>query len=82
MQQGPERRDEARLGHPELYAACEALDLPVLIVDGAEDIRPRSAVDSLERALPRGRRVVLREAGHLPWVEDPTGFREAVTGVL
>ncbi|GAA3994260.1 alpha/beta fold hydrolase [Streptomyces plumbiresistens] len=76
--------DETRRawGTPELYAACEALDLPVLIVDGAEDIRPRSAVDSLERALPRGRRVVLREAGHLPWVEDPTGFREAVTGVL
>jgi proline iminopeptidase len=69
-------------GTPELYAACRALDLPVLIVDGARDIRPRSAVDSLERALPRVRRVVLPEAGHLPWAEDPEGFREAVTAVL
>ncbi|MFF4350753.1 alpha/beta fold hydrolase [Streptomyces sp. NPDC001530] len=67
---------------PELYAACQALDLRVLIVDGARDIRPRSAVDSLERALPRVRRVILPEAGHLPWVEDPQGFREAVTAAV
>jgi proline iminopeptidase len=69
-------------GTPELYAACQSLDLPVLIVDGARDIRPRSAVDSLERALPRVRRVVLPEAGHLPWVEDPEGFRDAVAEAL
>lgn len=69
-------------GTPELYAACQALDVPVLIVDGAHDIRPRSAVDSLERALPRGRRVILPDAGHLPWVEDPEGFRRAVRDAL
>ncbi|WP_405882681.1 alpha/beta hydrolase [Streptomyces sp. NBC_01136] len=69
-------------GTPELYAACRELDLPVLIVDGARDIRPRSAVDSLERALPDVRRVVLPEAGHLPWVEDPKGFWEAVTAAV
>lgn len=69
-------------GTPELYAACEALDLPVLIIDGEHDIRPRPAVDSLERALPRVRRVVLPNAGHLPWAEDPEGFREAVATVL
>ncbi|MFE3856391.1 alpha/beta fold hydrolase [Streptomyces griseorubiginosus] len=69
-------------GTPGLRAACRALDLPVLIVDGVEDIRPRSAVDSLEEALPRVRRVVLPRAGHLPWVESPAAFREAVTGAL
>ncbi|MFG2132060.1 alpha/beta fold hydrolase [Streptomyces sp. NPDC048751] len=69
-------------GTPELYAVCQALDVPVLIVDGAHDIRPRSAVDSLEQALPRGRRVILPDAGHLPWVEDPEGFRRAVTDAL
>ncbi|MDC0771132.1 alpha/beta fold hydrolase [Streptomyces sp. HD] len=69
-------------GTPELYAACQDLDVPVLIVDGARDIRPRSAVDSLERALPRVDRVILPDAGHLPWVEDPKGFREAVAAVL
>nr|WSY51521.1 alpha/beta hydrolase [Streptomyces sp. NBC_00886] len=69
---------EQTAGTPALYAACQALDLPVLIVDGERDIRPRSAVDSLERALPRVRRVTLPAAGHLPWVEDPCGFRDAV----
>lgn len=69
-------------GTPELYAACQDLDLPVLIVDGERDIRPRSAVDSLERALPQVRRVILPDAGHLPWVEDPKGFREALAAAL
>jgi proline iminopeptidase len=65
-------------GTPALYAACQALDLPVVVVDGERDIRPRAAVDSLMRALPRVRRVTLAAAGHLPWVEDPYGFRDAV----
>ncbi|MFF5961097.1 alpha/beta fold hydrolase [Streptomyces luteogriseus] len=69
-------------GTPGLYAACAGLEVPVLIVDGAEDIRPRSAVDSLERALPHVTRVTFPQAGHLPWVEDPQGFREAVAAGL
>lgn len=69
-------------GTPELYAACQALEVPVLIVDGARDIRPRSAVDSLERALPQVRRVILPEAGHLPWTEDSEGFWEAVASAV
>ncbi|MFI9544502.1 alpha/beta fold hydrolase [Streptomyces sp. NPDC052016] len=67
---------------PERYAACQALEVPVLIVDGARDIRPRSAVDSLERALPKVRRVILPGAGHMPWTEDPDGFRVAVVPAL
>lgn len=73
---------EQTAGTPARYAACQALDVPVLIVDGALDIRPRSAVDSLARALPRVRRVTLPAAGHLPWAEEPHGFREAVTAAL
>jgi proline iminopeptidase len=69
-------------GTPELYAACRRLDLPVVIVDGGRDTRPRPAVDSLERALPRVRRVFLPEAGHLPWTEDPAGFLDAVATAL
>ncbi|MFF7973662.1 alpha/beta fold hydrolase [Streptomyces sp. NPDC007905] len=49
---------------------------------GARDIRPRTAVDSLAGALPRVRRVVLPDAGHLPRVEDPEGIRKAVAGAL
>lgn len=46
-------------GTPAPHAACVALDVPVLIVDGAQDIRPRSAVDSPERAPPHGFRTAV-----------------------
>jgi proline iminopeptidase len=61
---------------------CRELAVPVLIVDGERDNRPRWAVDSLAAALPRVRRVTLARAGHLPWVEQPLGFRRAVAGFL
>jgi proline iminopeptidase len=66
----------------ELVAACRALDVPVLIVDGAKDIRPRWAVDSLAGALPKATRVTLPEAGHVPWLDDPEGFRTALLSFL
>ncbi len=75
-----EVKQELRAGG--LAARCRALDLPVLIIDGPEDIRPRWAVDSLHRALPDVRRVSLAGAGHSPWVEDPDGFRRAVAQFL
>lgn len=65
----------------DLAAACRALTVPTLIIDGALDIRPRSAVDSLHRCLPWARRATL-DTGHLPWVEDMDGFRDAVTAFL
>jgi proline iminopeptidase len=58
----------------ELIAQCRALEVPVLIIDGGRDLRPRWAVDSLARALPRVTRVVLPDAGHIPWLEEPEEF--------
>ncbi|MFE2377126.1 alpha/beta fold hydrolase [Streptomyces sp. NPDC059398] len=69
-------------GTPALRARCAELDVPVLIVDGDRDLRPRSAMDSLASALPRAERVVLPGAGHLPWADDPEGFRSAVRTFL
>ncbi|GIF73227.1 hypothetical protein Asi02nite_27450 [Asanoa siamensis] len=63
-------------------ALCRSLAVPTLIVDGDRDLRPRWAVDSLERSLPDVRRVTLAGAGHIPWAEDPAGFRAAVLGFL
>lgn len=63
---------------PAQVAACRDLAVPTLIVDGADDVRPRWAVDSLAGALPDVRRVTFADAGHLPWFEDPAGFRSAV----
>jgi proline iminopeptidase len=58
------------------------MTVPTLIIDGDQDVRPRWAVDSLAEALPNVRRVTLAGAGHLPWVEDPEGFRQAVARFL
>ncbi|MDX3195195.1 alpha/beta hydrolase [Streptomyces sp. MN03-5084-2B] len=66
----------------ELVEACRALTVPVLIIDGEADNRPRWAVDSLERALPSVTRVRLPGVGHVPWLEAPDEFRTAVAGFL
>jgi proline iminopeptidase len=63
-------------------ASCRTLPVPTLIIDGELDIRPRWAVDSLERALPNARRTTLSGAGHVPWVEEPARFHQAVSGFL
>lgn len=52
-------------------AGCRALTVPTLILDGAEDTRPRWAVDSLAATLPDVTRITLSEIGHLPWLEAP-----------
>ncbi|MER5263767.1 alpha/beta hydrolase [Actinosynnema sp. NPDC002837] len=66
----------------EMIARCRDLPVPTLIVDGAADVRPRWAVDSLAAALPDVARVVLPGAGHLPWVESPGSFGWAVLAHL
>lgn len=70
------------LATDELWQRCAALDIPVLIVDGEQDIRPRRAVDSLAAALPDVTRTTLRGAGHLPWTEAPRAFSAALTAFL
>ncbi|MEO3850938.1 alpha/beta hydrolase [Streptomyces sp. B8F3] len=62
------------LGSVGLRGECAESHVPVLVVDGESDIRPRTAVDSLVAALPRVERVVLAGAGHLPWSEAPEEF--------
>ncbi|MFE9751568.1 alpha/beta fold hydrolase [Saccharothrix saharensis] len=72
----------AGLDEPELVARCRGLDVPTLIVDGAGDVRPRWAVDSLAEALPDVARVVLPGAGDVPWVGSPGSFGWAVLAHL
>jgi proline iminopeptidase len=66
----------------ELIAQCRALEVPVLIIDGERDLRPRWAVDSLARALPRVTRVILPDAGHIPWLERPEEFTRPLLAFL
>jgi proline iminopeptidase len=70
------------LAENDVAGMCRSLTVPTLIVDGEQDIRPRRAVDSLAGALPNAHRAVIPDAGHLPWLEQPSTFREAIVRFL
>lgn len=61
---------------------CRRLDVPALLLHGAEDTRPAWALDALAAALPRAEVVVIPGAGHRPWVEAPAAVAAAVNGWL
>jgi proline iminopeptidase len=67
---------------PELARRCARLDRPVLIVHGADDPRPVWATDSLVQALPDVRRVVIDNAGHLPWIEQPAATANEIRSFM
>jgi len=74
----------AALGQrPDMTAAMQQCDLPVLLVCGAEDtITPPAVMQAMEELLPRGRLLVVPEAGHLVPLEVPEIFCEAVLAFL
>ena len=59
-------------------SAVPEVTVPVLVLQGERDPRPLQAVESMLNALPAARRVVLRGAGHYPWVERPEELRREV----
>jgi proline iminopeptidase len=66
----------------DLAARCQALDLPVLLLHGKEDIRPAWAIDTLADALPNAEVHLIAGAGHLPWVEAPRETQAAIGAFL
>lgn len=54
-----------------IRARCESLDVPALLVHGAQDPRPPFAIDDLAAAIPRAEVSIIDDAGHLPWLERP-----------
>ncbi|MGH8196822.1 MAG: alpha/beta fold hydrolase [Steroidobacteraceae bacterium] len=52
---------------------------PVLVVNGQFDTRIRlEAGERLGRSLPRAERIVIPDAGHLPNLDDPAAYNEAI----
>ena len=74
----------AALGQrPDMTAAMQQCNLPVLLVCGAEDtITPPAVMEAMEKLLPHGRLLVVPEAGHLVPLEAPEIFCEAVLSFL
>lgn len=64
-------------------ATLRGVDVPALVVVGEQDtLSPVDAAREMAEALPRGRLVVVPQAGHLSAVEDPPAFAAAVSGFL
>lgn len=70
--------ETSRRSEDGLADRCRALTIPVLVVHGAADPRPIGALSTLIAALPRPRVVFLEGVGHLPWLERPALFRQAL----
>ena len=61
---------------------CESLDIPALLVHGAQDPRAPYAIDHLATALPDAEVTVIDRAGHVPWLERPGAVAAALRAWL
>ncbi len=61
-----------------LLGECSALEVPAVLVHGAEDPRPPTAVTDLAAAIPGAELHVIEGVGHSPWLERPG----TVAGIL
>jgi pimeloyl-ACP methyl ester carboxylesterase len=74
---------EAMRDRPDSSPTLGAIDVPVLIVHGAEDqIIPVAEAEVMRDALSNAELVLIPGAGHLPNLENPVAFNEAVWDFL
>jgi proline iminopeptidase len=66
----------------DLLTLGEAVTCRVLMVCGADDPRPWRVTDPLFAALPNAQRVVLDDAGHATWAEQPAATRDLLLELL
>ena len=66
----------------EMARALAARDVPVLLVAGGEDAGSLESHAALARALPRARRVVVPDAGHVVNLAAPAAFDAALREFL
>lgn len=62
----------------DLRPLLPSLTLPVLVVNGGRSVVPPGVGGWLAEQLPDGRQVVIPNAGHAPFWDDPTMFNEAL----
>lgn len=73
----------AMAARPDSRTTLAAVEVPVLIVWGDEDVlSPRAEQDLMRAAVPGADLVVVEGAGHLANVEDPPEVTAAVLGLL
>jgi len=73
----------ALMTRPDSAAVLGRVQVPTLVIVGREDgITPVSDAESMHRAMPGSRMVVLPDVGHMSNMEAPGEFNAALTGFL
>ncbi len=73
----------AILARADLRDALNAIDIPVLVVQGERDtLVPAPAAEFLAQRLPQGRLARLPGAGHAPFISHPEAFLQVLQGFL
>lgn len=68
---------------PDSTGTLEKIEMPTLVVGGAEDtISSPEVMGEMAGKIPRARHVTLPGVGHLPNLEDPEGFNGALAEFL
>jgi proline iminopeptidase len=70
------------LGDWNLTSSLIAVKAPVLVVHGEADVIPVRASEAWARAMPNARLLLIKGAGHIPQVEQPEIFFNAVETFL
>ncbi|MBY8856132.1 alpha/beta fold hydrolase [Nocardia sp. CA2R105] len=72
-----------RAARPDYTETARGLDIPVLVLAGAEDVFDRGVLaDELAGLIPDARLAILPEAGHTPSMETPGAFDTVVQDFL
>jgi pimeloyl-ACP methyl ester carboxylesterase len=67
----------------DITRAIGGVDLPSLVICGTEDkLTPPSLSAKLQKALPRGKLVILPEAGHMVMIEQFRAFNQTLRGFV
>ncbi|VAW31291.1 hypothetical protein MNBD_CHLOROFLEXI01-3717 [hydrothermal vent metagenome] len=68
---------------PDSTAMLADIEVPVLIIHGAEDqLIPVAEAEGMAKAIPNAELVVVQGAGHLPNLEEPDQFNDAIIDFL
>ncbi|SDO25224.1 alpha/beta fold hydrolase [Actinacidiphila guanduensis] len=72
-----------RAERPDYREGLARIDVPALVVVGSEDVfAPVAEAELLHRGIPSARLAVVEGAGHLPNLERPEAFNQAVAALL
>lgn len=71
------------MSRPDSTALIGKIDCPVLVVGGEKDaLSPPDALDAMTRLIPRAAHVVIKNAAHLPPLENPAAFTAALRAFI